>query len=300
MTLDTDKTKRLVFIKYIYEKAVEQSYKPYPSSQMSVLMFHDAAELFLILIYEYLDIQSKIQGFMDYWNNIEQNTEIKVAYKKSMQKLNKSRNDLKHSAIPTHDFLVEEFRINSKNFFEENSSSILGVNFSELSLVDLVQYEDTKKSIKEAQKAIENGDLNKSRDKITIAFAQMIDEYENNIKNLYGRSPFLFGESVFMYSNSVTVGNRIYRPNEQLDMAINKLGRSVENFQDIVKIISLGIDPRKYIKFRLITPTFHRNNNGNYTKVKKSNSPAAIEEINFCLNFVIECAIILQEFDISE
>lgn len=47
MTLDKAVTRRLAFIRYLFNRAVEQSKKSEPLSSVSLLMFHDAIELFL-------------------------------------------------------------------------------------------------------------------------------------------------------------------------------------------------------------------------------------------------------------
>jgi len=96
---------------------------------MSILTFHDATELFLILICEYLGVNSKNQSFMDYWNIIKQSADIELTSKRFMKKLNDSRNNLKHNAHPESDLLIEEFRVNSRIFLKKMQKKFLTLIF---------------------------------------------------------------------------------------------------------------------------------------------------------------------------
>jgi len=49
MTLNQVILKRLSFIKYLYQLAIDQSNQPSPQNSASILTFHDAIELFLQL-----------------------------------------------------------------------------------------------------------------------------------------------------------------------------------------------------------------------------------------------------------
>lgn len=67
----TDATKRLSFIKYLFNLGVEQSHKPEPLCWASVLTFHDSVELFLQLSAEYVKSTKNlkkchIHGILDY------------------------------------------------------------------------------------------------------------------------------------------------------------------------------------------------------------------------------------------
>lgn len=77
--------RRLVFIRYLYNLGVEQSKKAEPYSWTSVLTFHDAVELFLVLSAEYLGISEnnlKELKFSRYWEII--NPKLKEKDKKRL------------------------------------------------------------------------------------------------------------------------------------------------------------------------------------------------------------------------
>ncbi len=59
--------RRLAFIRYLYGDAVRQSQLPEPMCAASVLTFHDAAELFLVLACEHKDVGNTNLKFAAYW-----------------------------------------------------------------------------------------------------------------------------------------------------------------------------------------------------------------------------------------
>lgn len=299
MTLNESVIKRLVFIRYMFDKAVEQSKKSYPDSQMSVLTFHDSVELFLVLVSEYLDVGSKNHGFMDYWNIIEQSKNVKLSNKKSMEKLNKNRNSLKHGAIPTHESLFEEFRVNVKNFFDENTRTVFNIEFFELSLIYLVKNESAKTSLNEAYRLLE--DETKTIDsllKTVEAFDIIIDDYENSKIGPFGDSPFDFSSP--MSSMSMFSLKKYFEPSSKLSEFVDKTTKTIESMGNALKIISLGIDYKKYSKFRSLTPLRVKIENGPskyYFSQNQDVNSLKIDDVNFCIDFVIETALTIQEFE---
>ena len=65
--------------------------------------------------------------------------------------------------------------------------------------------------------------------------------------------------------------------------------------QTTIKIISFGFDYRKFSKFQSLTPTVVLT--GDRVHVSEPSSQATLEDCRFCLDYVIECAIRLQDFD---
>ncbi len=90
--------KRLSLIKKFYQHAIEYSHKPDPLNSISILMFHDSIELFLVLSAEFLDptIKKNVQ-FNEYFEKINQKLNgDQLTQKKSIIKLNQARVSFKH------------------------------------------------------------------------------------------------------------------------------------------------------------------------------------------------------------
>lgn len=301
--LNESVVRRLAFIKYLYKVAVEQSQRPEPLCSASILTFHDAIELFLQLASEHLDV-GKDKGepkFLEYWDLLASKLPLGFpTQKESMKRFNKARVDLKHHGILPSKLDIEAFRAGATNFFEENTPLIFEIKFSEVSLIELVQCEEAKNNLKEAAQLLEQNKIEESLDKVALAFAQLIDDYESRKMGRFGRSPFFFGES-FTFLSSFHMG--VDRTQAvKLAEFIDKVKESIKVLQDAVKILSLGIDYRKYVKFRLFTPRLLRMANGNYHIARiqygSKGTPTA-EDVQFCIDFVIESSITLQEFDFS-
>jgi len=71
---------------------------------------------------------------------------------------------------------------------------------------------------------------------------------------------------------------------------------SIKALQDSIKIICLGIDYRRYAKFRLLTPAVVVPPNTGEAYVSRHRGAPTAREYQFCESFVIECAIHLQSF----
>lgn len=291
---------RLAFIRYLYSVAVEQSKQPEPLGAASVLTFHDSIELFLQLASEYLNVGKPKPDFMDYFDMLEPKLPSGgLSQKESMRRLNKSRVALKHhGSIPSR-LDVDAFRAIVTSFFEDNSQLVFGIQFNSISLVNLVQYTRVRLTLEEAIKLIEVGNEESAIAKIAIAFAQLLEEYESKTRTDFGKSLFSFNHSL----------SGIFSPS---DDAVAEFASEVEGFaddvasalkdmQNAIKILALGLDYRRYVRFQLLTPSAKKLSNGNYevhpnrSKVKT----LTLSHCQFCYDFVIASAIELQTIDLE-
>ena len=72
--------------------------------------------------------------------------------------------------------------------------------------------------------------------------------------------------------------------------------------REVLKITALGIDFKRYSVFQFLTPEVYRDMSGNYNPTsfrKQSEKGLKIDGRNcqFCIDFVLDCSIKLQEFD---
>lgn len=263
-------TKRLAIIKYLYDTAVEQSLKPEPICLSSILTFHDCIELFLELTAEHVDKGKSGIDFMGYWELLSTRIEGGLAQKEQCRQLNTARVGLKHSGVWPSKLSIDGFRSSAKSFFEENTKKVFGIHFSEISLIELIMNQETKKLLHKAQSSVKEHKIDDALDEVALAFNTLVDEYEESKKDEFGRSPFYFGGSSFAGSQAV-------------------------------KILSLGLDYKRYAKFRLLTPLVQRSNEGKYIiqRSQKGKYTPTESDVEFCINFIVESALIVQEFDYS-
>jgi len=293
-----DAVKRLAFIKYLFTVGVEQTEKPEPLCWASVLTFHDAVELFLQLAAEYVNVKGRLKDihFLEYWNLI--NNCLKKLGKAeltqiiSMERLNKARVNFKHYGTPpSKSAITGDFKVSVTNFFEENTLLIFDVKFAEISMLEIITYQRTRDDLKKAEKLLNQKKLEASLDNVALAFQKLIDDYENKKKNKWGDSPFSVGPRSYQHFSAFFMGIK-----GDLGKFIDWTRESLEAIQEIVRIIGFGIDYKKYAKFKLLTPYVLPLIGGKYSIQRKDRSPS-VNDVNFCIDFVVESALTLQEFD---
>lgn len=282
--------RRLSLIKYLFEVGVQRSYQPEPANATSVLTLHDSVELFLQLACEHSGIFAGDTGFMEYWEVLKDELQADLPQAESMRRLNKSRVDLKHHGILPSKLDIEGFRASASNFFKESTPMIFSIEFESLSLVDLVSSQEVRVTLREAKKQFDAGQTEEASEKIALAFVQVVNDYENKKKSEFGSSPFFFGEDMTFESSFARGIDDLYRFAE-------KVSRSLQAIQSAMKILSLGIDYRRYSRFRLLTPTVRQASDGTSHFYSTRTTKMTREEFDFSLDFVVSSALRLQEFD---
>lgn len=81
-----------------------------------------------------------------------------LPFKAKLLRLNKIRVSSKHYGIMPSRSECEPLVVSIKEFFDEVSTSILGVNFSTVSTIDLLSERDSKQHLLEAKQYLEDGD----------------------------------------------------------------------------------------------------------------------------------------------
>jgi hypothetical protein len=283
--------RRLSFIRYLFLLGVEQSTKPEPVCNVALLSLHDSIELFLALTCEHYEVNATKSEFMGYFDLLQ--PFIELSQKESMRRFNKTRVSLKHQGVMTSHTDIQYFKTACENFFVENTMRVYSLDFTTISLIDLVIYEETKKCLLEAEKDFKEEKLKESMNNITIAFWILIEDYEKTKKAKWGKSPFFFGGN-FTFLNAFNM----HINDAKLSAFIDTAGRSITAMQSAMKIISLGLDYRRFAKFDSITPLYTRTMGGHCID-ERVGQVFTKENVLWCFNYVIECCITLQNFEYS-
>lgn len=170
MALDkTIITKRLTYIKYLYQQGVEQSKLPEVIAGFALMQFHDCIEMFLLLVAENLGKKDYAKwSFMQYWTEIGT-----LTMRDAMNTMKQRRVSLKHhGSFPSHDDVVE-CSINVGTFLHENVQNQFGIDFDTISLVDLVSYESVRSPLSIAVQNMADGKLYDSLVQSRIAFSNL-------------------------------------------------------------------------------------------------------------------------------
>lgn len=301
--VDPITNKRLGFIKYLFKQGIEQLNRPDPLRSVALFSFHDSVELFLQLTSEFLNIGVERPNFMDYWNLISEKLRDnqQLPQKESMRRLNKARVSLKHHGTFPSKLDLDSYFVTTKSFFEEATQLVFNLNFAEISLANYVQPEIAKQSVLDAEEQIKEGKINEAIDNLAIAYYQILNDYEKTESDRFIHSPFSFGESMHFLKSFGVRSDRNNPPlGKNFSDFVDKVTKSIDELQKAIKIIALGIDYRRYVKFNLLVPLIHQTINGKYHIVRNNWYPkyeATKEDAEYCFDFIIEISIALQEFD---
>ncbi|MCX5996821.1 MAG: hypothetical protein NTV42_04215, partial [Chloroflexi bacterium] len=237
MVVSVTTMQRLALIKFLSGVAIEQSQRPEPLCSIAILTFHDAIELFLQLSCEHLDIsmsKSKI-GFLEYWELIAPKVSTgELTQKESMKRLNSARVEFKHNGTLPSKLAIEGFRVNATTFIEENTLAVFGIELSSVSLLDLVQCDEARTSLRESEELIKQNKIEDALDKAALAFQQLISDYEKRKTSKFGRSPFFFGRDMtFLSSFAMDFGQlgAGARFKQKMIEFVDKVNESLESLQ---------------------------------------------------------------------
>lgn len=301
MAPDQTVVKRLAFVRYLYQSGLSQSHAPAPMSCASVLCWHDSVELFLQLASEHLNVGAGQPGFMDYWDLLNKKLNpAEVGQRESMRRLNKARVALKHHGTFPSALDIEAFRAAVTGFYQDNTPLIFSISFDEVSLVDFVNPESARKKLTEAQQLIGQTRTLDALDNIALAYDEMISDYEARKRDASYRSPFYFGQDL-SFHGSFFMGLRgnVGTNERRLAEFVDRVKESVEAMQGAMKVLALGIDYRKYSRFRMLTPHVNHTYGGGVhvnRRFKEEDKPS-VDAARFCLDFVIDSAFALAEYD---
>jgi hypothetical protein len=292
-----DFIKRLTYTKYIYNKGMEFLSQRTPvSDALSILLFHDASEQLLLIVADKLGISTTNITFLDYWEKVKKKSKH-LPNKNEISKLNKMRVGFKHHGIlPNHEECRDiSYVLNS--FFSSVSHDILDIDFSNLSLADLINYDEVRDCIKNAENFLIQENFEESIVESAKAFAFLEKRMEGDYYHSFVISDLKAFNGLKEAERTISIG---------MDRDIDKCYRegfreAREKLQEIIKNLNpllLGIEIRKYQKFKLLTPVVnvsfpgqtYVSKGGYYQNRFNFNKDNAL----FCINVVIDSALKFQ------
>ncbi|MGI5155841.1 hypothetical protein [Microbispora sp. CA-102843] len=307
--------KRLAFIRLLHQQGVEQSHLPEPLIFSSILSFHDAVELFLVLTAEHLSAFSQQKArqikFEDYWPELHPSklaNGVELAGKVSMSTLNRHRNSLKHAGVIPSRQAVEQARADVRSFFQENTPKVFGIPFDGIDMADIVPQEEIRKRVKEAAAKEAEGDRGEAMAVLREALRDLLHELEK--PDRWYRSPFTFGPDIMWPMNERDIYSVLWRedthqhPAPRLpargvgDLAsqISNVTSAVMEMQAALRIMVIGIDYHRYQRFRKLTPHVQRTFGGGRDRSFPPNYAPNRDEYDYCFNFLISAALRVADF----
>ncbi|MFC5780736.1 hypothetical protein ACFPWS_06560, partial [Streptomyces aureus] len=262
--------KNLAFIRLLHRQGIEQSLLPEPLSFTSVLTFHDAVEMFLIVTAEHLGAVVKdrdpfIKRFFEglHPSSFADGVELQGQY--GIKRLNDLRNGFKHTAGFPGPVTIADMKADTAHFFEENTPRVFGLAFDDIDLAAVVQHDQTRTYLKRAAQLDSEGNRLEAMSTLAVAFEQLMTEQVNDADAPRGLSVYSFGKRLsgrglradqlesFLYEpdhasrRGTPVGIVWAREHTQTRDATQAL-------QEGMRLMVLGVDFHQYQRFTQLTP----------------------------------------------
>jgi hypothetical protein len=297
--LDEQMLRKLAFVKYVYGLAVDQSREPDPQRAAALLTFHNAVEFWLRLASEKLGAPLD-RNFMMHWSLFASLTPpIDLTQKGPMSLLNDARANLKHHLALPSTLNLESYRATATDFFDENTPRVFGIPFDSVSLVEMVQCERARTLLREAQATLVNDQRKEALEKTALAFTALLDDYEDSVQDGFD-SPFRFDPQGPRIMSSPRFRDYSLREfGSSVYQMFDGVGRSLSRLSQALRILALGIDYRRYVRFQRLTPRVEPGLRGPVTVSRHLGEAPSGAECNGCIDFVVDCAIHLQQLDVD-
>lgn len=273
------------------------SHRTSVSDAISILLFHDASEQLLLIVADKLGISTTHIKFLKYWEEVK-NKGKHLPNKNEMKKLNKMRVDFKHHGILLNHEECRDISYILNSFFSSVSHDILDIDFSNLSLADLINYDDVRDYIKNA----ENFLVQENYEESIVESARAFGLLEKRMEGDYHRSFIIRDLDAFG-----GLDDAARKVSIEMDRNVDKYYRdgfkeAKDRLQEIIKNLNpllLGIEIRKYQKFKLLTPLINVSMTGELFVIRAGGYYQTRFNFNkdnalFCLNFVIDNALKFQ------
>lgn len=288
--LTSDVTRRLALIRLLLAKAEQESRLSAPYSTDSINRLHDVAEMFLALAAQQHH-RTIPKEFEKYWDVLEPVLGRPLSYRAQMQKFNKLRVNLKHYGVEPALQEIESSRIAVRGLLYDETLALFGLALDKVSLSNFVNCKDSKEFLDSAESRWSNSDHSEAFADLAESFVALIKDYKRRKLVWADRSVFDITTNMRMLSPFF---RRVTGKEKQFDEAVID---SLNALDFTVTLVGLGIDMRRYGKFKGLTPNvMHLVNGGRVTHDHPGVVRSSVD-FEFCRDFVISTAIHLAEFD---
>lgn len=292
---DPNVIRLLTYSKYLYTGAWHRLSSP-SSLEVAeaILRLHDALEIFQIAVLTSLGAEpDKTPKF---WEKVKENKGIDLPFKGEFNAFNKVRVNFKHYAVITE--LTEMRRVSAfvPSFFSHACLHALGIDYSTVSLADLVEHAEARELVKKAEELIASEKWKDAVAQIARAFCVLMAEKHADKPAYSAFNVPLFEEWEIQLPGWLSE-DRELRPTTRssLEEFFKGLQSQVNEMKEVLEALGWGIDIQRYKKFKFLTPIVDRSSFG--IMVVAWPRPIALlgEHAGFCLEFVLETALNIQQ-----
>lgn len=294
----------LAFVRYLYTLGLQQSQQAGLAGAVSILTFHDAVEMLLVLGLQHHDRYStgRQYRFHDYWTELAQ-AQVYVTQKGTMEALNRARVGVKHHAIPPDRSIIDAARVHVRDFFTENAPIIFGVNFEEVTLSSLVTSSSQARThLESAEHHMAEGNCDEAMGEIAYALHRLLNAHEARVR----QTTWARGGKRALRLDTVLLPRALLLPGslgaagvlveQHLARFAKDVADHIRELQLALRILGLGLDFGRWQRFMTLTPAVIDLQPGQLNRTEwHGETPPTLGECRFCYDFVIDSALRLQE-----
>lgn len=307
---------RLAFVRLVHMQGVGQSRLPEPLALTSLLTFHDAVELFLVLATEHLQAPPPRRNpdFLDYFHLLRASESfpagVDLAGRQAMDRLNRHRVALKHTGATPGSAAIEDARTTVASFFEDNTPRVFAVDFDSIAMADVVPQDSIRNLLNAATAAEAADDRTEAMALLREAFTELFETHAGWSRPAASHFGPTLRTDPFLASNITGMVNALAsstpRPQDRrgvtaigqkLGHHIEQLSKSVQAVQEGMRVLALGIDYNQYRRFEQLTPRVFNSGTENRHVGAEAGYLPSLEEFQECEQFVIETALRMAELD---
>ena len=289
--MDSFSLRRLAFIKGLYGLGRAQSENRGPLQVAAVLTFHDAAELWLRLASEVLNVPGDVD-FMKYWETLSQRLPQELPGKERMRRLNKARVNLKHFGIMPSELDVHDLREATASFLQEGTALVFQRSFTELSLIDLIPDQDIAACLREVAADIDRGEIASAMDGMARGFLLLQQYLGEGLVKPPGRPPI----HIVRHSRFWTYRYRDI--SRHMLEALGDIEREIVEVRARISVVELGVNVTRLRNFSVFVPKAVRMGDGKIRIQRYQGSPALEaneDEARECFDFLVDTSIMLAD-----
>ena len=295
--LSQNTIKRLAFIRFLYGEGREQAVRPQPLAATALLSFHDAVEMFLLLAAEHLGVNlDRHTTFDGYWTQVAAQASVQLPSRPAMRRMNNSRVNFKHhGSIPSATDL-DQFRGDVTTFFTDATPLVFAADFNSFDMSDLVTQHGARTLLRDAGTHAHKGDYTGALALLSEAVYDLLIDYRFSKRTAMASTAYDIGHLLRFGADPTTLMGfrRGITPGTGPSLA---LVDTVEEMQDTLRVLAMGVDYQRYVRFRMLVPLVLHPSDGHREVHPKKGLQVGDEEYQFCKQFVIEPALHLAETD---
>jgi len=289
--LEPETVRKLGLIRLLLGQAQEEADQAPPFSTVSINRLHDVVEMFLSLA----AVQHNVaipRDFAGYWQALESPLGRPLAYRAQMQRLNRIRVDLKHYGIEPALAEISASRAAVSGLLEDETPGLFGISLADISLSVFVSSGTARVLLDEAQAQWAAGNPTEAFADLSEAFDDVVNDYARRKLVRYRRS--VFNTTRDMSSLSPQSRRVPFGKDADFDTAVIE---SLKALDFTLMIVGLGIDLRRYGKFKALMPNVVHVLSGNRLVHDMEWLARTEDDYKSCSHFVVSTALHLGEFD---